>query len=290
MRPVFILRPRAATEFFSRVDRCVDGFSGDLTMAACQKNPENASPGCARRLPGGPSRRSSRAQALDLLGRQADRFRRSHPANGDQGLPRQLPRRRRWAEAPNKRVAIGYYGKVTVEQARKLAQNLLGQVAGGAGPAYERAKARAMPTLGEAFEEYMAVNPNRSKRTGELYRYEANRYLGDWLTRTLDSIARRDVEMRFNSITADHGWSPANRAISLLRSVYRRPCVDYEGLRPPGASDHPATRGHSRAPAGRGRRLPGRGPRLGVPLAHRRHRPCSGPGSPLIPTVVDWNL
>ena len=136
-------------------------------------------------------------------------------------------------KAPNKRVVIGRYGKVTVEQARKLAQNLLGQVAGGAGPAYERARARAMPTLGDAFEEYMAVNPNRSKRTDELYRYEANRYLADWLTRTLDSIARRDVELRFNSITADHGWSAANRAISLLRSVYRRPCVDWDGLRNP---------------------------------------------------------
>ena len=136
-------------------------------------------------------------------------------------------------KAPNKRVVIGRYGKVTVEQARKLAQNLLGQVAGGADPAYERARARAMPTLGEAFEEYMAVNPNRSKRTDELYRYEANRYLGDWLTRTLDSIARRDVKVRFNSLTADHGWSAANRAISLLRSVYRRPCVDWDGLRNP---------------------------------------------------------
>ena len=90
-----------------------------------------------------------------------------------------------------------------------------------------------MPTLVDAFEEYMAVNPNRSKRTDELYRYEANRYLGDWLTRTLDSIARRDVEVRFNTITADHGWSAANRAISLLRSVYRRPCVDWDGLRNP---------------------------------------------------------
>ena len=136
-------------------------------------------------------------------------------------------------KAPIKRVTIGRYGKVTVEQARKLAQNLLGQVAGGADPAYERAMARAMPTLGDAFEEYMAVNPNRSKRTDELYRYEANRYLGDWLDRPLSSITRRDVELRFNSITADHGWSPANRAISLLRSVYRRPCVDWDGLHNP---------------------------------------------------------
>ena len=92
-----------------------------------------------------------------------------------------------------------------------------------------------MPTLGDTFEEYMAASPNRSKRTNELYRYdnEAKRYLGDWLTGPLDAIARKDVETRFNNITADHGWSAANRAMSLLRSVYRMPCVDLDGLRNP---------------------------------------------------------
>ena len=29
---------------------------------------------------------------------------------------------------------------------------------------------RSMPTLGDTFEEYMVANPNRSKRTNELYR------------------------------------------------------------------------------------------------------------------------
>ena len=136
-------------------------------------------------------------------------------------------------KAPNKRVVIGRYGKVAPDQARRLALKVLGKVASGDDPAEERAEARAMPTLGDAFEDYMAANPNRSKRTDELYRYEAKRYLGDWLSRPLDAIARRDVEARFNRITEDHGWSPANRAISLLRSVYRRPCVDLEGLRNP---------------------------------------------------------
>ncbi len=84
-----------------------------------------------------------------------------------------------------------------------------------------------MPTLAEALEECMAVNPNRSRRTNEFCHYEANPYLGDWFTRPLDTVTRRDVEFRFNAITADHGWSPANRAISLLRSVYRRSCVDW---------------------------------------------------------------
>ncbi len=136
-------------------------------------------------------------------------------------------------KAPNKRVVIGRYGKVSPDQARRMARELLGKIAGGDDPAEERAKARAMPTLGDAFEDYMSANPNRSKRTNELYRYEAKRYLGDWLTRPLDTITRRDVETRFNRITSEHGWSPANRAMSLLRSVYRRPCVDHEGLRNP---------------------------------------------------------
>ena len=136
-------------------------------------------------------------------------------------------------KAPNKRVVIGRYGPITADRARKMAHEVLGKVAGGDDPAGDRAEARGMPTLDDTFEQYMAANPNRSKRTNELYRYEANRYLGDWLTRPLDAISRADVEARFNSITADHGWSAANRAMSLLRSIYRRPCVDHDGLRNP---------------------------------------------------------
>ena len=60
-----------------------------------------------------------------------------------------------------------------------------------------------------------------------------NRHLGERLPRPLDAISRADVEARFNSITADHGLSAANRAMSLLRSIYRRPCVDHDGLRNP---------------------------------------------------------
>ena len=136
-------------------------------------------------------------------------------------------------KAPNKQVVLGRYGKIAPDQARRLAQTTLGKVAGGDDPAGERAEARAMPTLGDAFKDYMDANPSRSQTTNKLYRYLANRYLGDWLSRPLDAITRRDVEARFNRITADHGWSQANQAMSLMRSVYRRPCVDLDGLRNP---------------------------------------------------------
>ena len=49
----------------------------------------------------------------------------------------------------------------------------------------------------------------------------------------MDGITRRDVESRFRLLTECHGEMPANQCLSFLRSVYRRPCVDHEGLRNP---------------------------------------------------------
>ena len=87
--------------------------------------------------------------------------------------------------------------------------------------------------LKQAFTDYMAGNPNRAAGTEKLYLEQFARYLGDWQLRPLDSITRRDVEDRFSRLTEDHGWACANRGISLLGSIFRRPCVDFEGLRNP---------------------------------------------------------
>ena len=41
------------------------------------------------------------------------------------------------------------------------------------------------------------------------------------------------MEARFNRLTGTRGRAAANQAMSLLRSIYRRPCVDHESLRNP---------------------------------------------------------
>ena len=136
-------------------------------------------------------------------------------------------------KAPNKRVVVGRYGKVSPDQARRRAQELLGRVAGDDDPASERANARALPTLGDACAEYIDAGHGRAAATQRCYRRYASLYLGDWLGRPLDAISRRDIEARFHHITERHGAAPANQCLSFLRSVYRRPCVDHEGLRNP---------------------------------------------------------
>ena len=92
---------------------------------------------------------------------------------------------------------------------------------------------RSLPTLGEACEDYIASGHGRSSSTERAYSRYAALYLGDWLSRPLDAITRRDIESRFRLLTERHGEMPANQCLSFLRSVYRRPCVDYEGLRNP---------------------------------------------------------
>ena len=136
-------------------------------------------------------------------------------------------------KAPNKRVVIGRHGRVGPDEARRKARDMLGQVARGEDPAGERAEARGVPTLAEAFETYIKANPNRAANTVKLYRQILRGKLGDWMRRPLDAITRQDVEDRFNRITARHGWATGNQAMSMLRSVYRRPCADHEGLRNP---------------------------------------------------------
>lgn len=135
--------------------------------------------------------------------------------------------------APNKRIVIGRYGRISAEEGRRRAHKILGEVATGSDPATQRALLRRMPLLSEAFENYIAVNPNRKARTNEDYRRVFRRYLSDWADRPLHTIKRQDVEARFNDVTMKSGWASANHAISLLRSVYRRPCVDIEEVRNP---------------------------------------------------------
>ena len=158
--------------------------------------------------------------------------------------------------APNKRFVIGRHGRMSIDQARRKAREVLGEVAGGGDPADERARARAMPTLEQAFEDYMKANPKLAPATVEIYRTDFRLRLGSLRARPLDKIERRDVEELFNRISAECGWSLTNRSIKLLRSIYRRFCIDIEGLRNPvelwmagGGKYHPKKRRRISSPS-----------------------------------------
>ena len=114
-----------------------------------------------------------------------------------------------------------------------MAQEMLGRVAAGEDPALERARRRAMPTLREAFEEYLKAGPERKASTVTLYRTTVYKYLAPWIERPLDGISRKDVEQCFSRLTAEAGWVQANNAVKTLQAIYRRQCIDVDGLHNP---------------------------------------------------------
>ena len=136
-------------------------------------------------------------------------------------------------KAANRRLVIARHGRVKAEQARRIAQKTLGQVADGDDPAAARARSRTVPTLREAFEDYLAAGPRRKDSTLAVYRSTVHKDLGDWLNRSLATIERRDVEQRFQLLTENAGWVQANNAVKMLRVLYRRQCIDHEGLHNP---------------------------------------------------------
>jgi integrase len=72
-------------------------------------------------------------------------------------------------EGRSRRIVLGRYGVLTVEQARKQALMKLGAVAGGADPAEERAKSRAAITIREVCNWYME-NAESGKILGRKHR------------------------------------------------------------------------------------------------------------------------
>ena len=136
-------------------------------------------------------------------------------------------------KAANRRLVIGRHGHVTPDQARRLAQQTLGRVAAGEDPATERNRSSTVPTLREAFEEYLAAGPKRKESTVAVYRRTVYRNLGAWVDRTLDTIDRRDVEKCFLRLTREAGWVQANSAMKMLSVLYRRHCIDFQGLHNP---------------------------------------------------------
>ncbi|MCY4626400.1 MAG: Arm DNA-binding domain-containing protein, partial [Acidobacteria bacterium] len=125
--------------------------------------------------------------------------------------------------ARHRRVVIGGTDSMAPDFARRRARQLLRQVARGEDPVPERGAEHRLPTLAEAFEEYLAANPDRKEQTARFYRALMRNCLSDWLTEPLDAITRRDVEARFHRVSERRGRTTGNHTLSLLRSVYRRP-------------------------------------------------------------------
>ena len=130
-----------------------------------------------------------------------------------------------------KRITLGRFGELTVEQARKQAQKLLGEIASGRDPVAKKKEARAKSvTLGEGFERYLEVRSGLKEATVKDYRYIMKSNFGDWLNSPMLNITKDMVGRRHSKLGA-RSHSRANNAMRVLRAVFNFAAGEYEDAR-----------------------------------------------------------
>jgi integrase len=122
------------------------------------------------------------------------------------------------------RIFIGQWPGISVEQARKTADKMNGQIAEGKNPAEERRQHRLEGSFANLFERYLELHAKPHKQARSVAEDEANyrRYLSGWATRRLSTITRRDVERLHVELRESNGIYAANRTLALLSTMFHK--------------------------------------------------------------------
>ena len=117
-----------------------------------------------------------------------------------------------------RRVTIGPYGPLTVEQARNLAEAQVGAIARGEDPAQCRQDRIHEPTFGDLADQYLQRHAPR-KRSARDDRGMLETHLEVFRTRKLTDISRNDVA-RLHGRIGETAPYRANRVVALLRKMF----------------------------------------------------------------------
>jgi integrase len=118
-----------------------------------------------------------------------------------------------------RRITLGPYPGLSVEDARDLAKEKIGDISKGKDPAQEIVDGRREPTLEDLVKIYEERHlPEKKSATNDSNQIKA--YLTPWMSRRLSSIRRKDVASLHAKVGKESGRYAANRLISLLRKMF----------------------------------------------------------------------
>ncbi len=131
--------------------------------------------------------------------------------------------------------SIGLFGELTVEQARRIAQDWLADVRGGSDPSAERAAAREAPTVKELCERFIedySKPKNRPSTVLGNQGYMRRYILPAFGSMKVHDVTRSDVSDLMKRVK--HAPTQANRTLSCLRKMFNM--AEVWGYRPDGSN------------------------------------------------------
>ena len=127
-----------------------------------------------------------------------------------------------------KRVTLGKYGNLTVEQARKAAMRFLGKVASGKSAITGVQNDRLCQiTLLQSFDDYLQTRKDLKPSTIHDYRRSINGAFKNWQNKPLAEITKDMVQLRHSAL-GKHSKARANNAMRVLRAVFNHAISNYE--------------------------------------------------------------
>ena len=134
----------------------------------------------------------------------------------------------------DERVVLGQFPTMSIEQARKRAQIVKGQVAQGGNPNNEKTQLRGEITFGEMVTKYIECYSKKEKKSWRYDVREFNKFLSHWFKRKLSSITNQDVRNLHQKIRSENGLYQANRLLERVRALYNKAIKEWgwKGVNP----------------------------------------------------------
>lgn len=132
------------------------------------------------------------------------------------------------------RILIGKFPDLSVEQARKLAQAKVVDIANGIDPMAEKRQARAKAmTFGELFKWFLEEHAKPNKRSWDKDESRYEFHLKPLANRRLRDVTRQDIAAVHRKVAASTSGSNANRVIALVSAIFNRARdIGWEGGNP----------------------------------------------------------
>lgn len=127
---------------------------------------------------------------------------------------------RRKVKGVSNRIKIGRFPAVSIENARKKAREILGDIEKGMNPQDVKRAEREELTLGQLFEYYLEQYAKKRCTTWKDMQENFERYLGQWRDKKLSTIRKTDVQAWVNRLGDKVGPHTGNRNYDNLRALY----------------------------------------------------------------------
>jgi integrase len=129
---------------------------------------------------------------------------------------------RHFLDGKDYRLSLGRLGEISIEEARRKAEEYRVSFRKGIDPRDLERKPRDSITFGHAFKEFMERYSKREKRSWKHDEREINKHVGRWFNRPINKITKQDIIELFNHIGDCSGRTQANHVLERIRAIYNK--------------------------------------------------------------------